>query len=221
MTSDRFQLTILRGDWGSLGLGYAYDGALPKLTAATDALFTIGTDQIETYHWNDQSITLTPEGTRALLAALQPPEELSEGVRGRNSMWDKLGWGDRLDHALYTKGFLVKLNGEPLYGGIFMDATSQMAIRYPVIRAGLTADGRAQFNLLPVHVAFYTKDPHACAGNDEAAIARQMVGDWKQFPEGTKALIARWGATETATTLRALLRSAAIRVIMEEAKKLR
>src|SRR5262249_13753446 len=65
MSTDRFQLAILRSAWGELKLGYDYSGAFPALRAAraTDTLFTVGVDQIETYDWNAQAITLTPEAT--------------------------------------------------------------------------------------------------------------------------------------------------------------
>jgi hypothetical protein len=220
--TDRFQLAILRGDFGDLGLGYTYEGAFPKLEAGgtANALFVVGTNQIEAYHWSAQSITLTPEGTRDLLAALEPPEQLKESVRALNGMRAKLGWGDRLDHALYTKGFLVMLDGNALYGGIFLDATSQMAIRYPVIRASLAPDGKAQFNLMPVHIAFYTKDPLVCADEGDLAVAREMINDWRQFPDVLKTRIAGAATSDLATTLRALLRSHAVRVVMEGAGKL-
>jgi hypothetical protein len=225
MTGDDFQLVILRSDLSDLklGFGFTYENAFPKLKAAgsASALFVVGTDQIETYRWATQSITLTDEGTRGLLAALEPPEQLKESVRGSNSLRARLGWGDRLDHGLYTKGFLVALGGEALYGGIFLDATSQRPIQFPVIRAFLNPAGRARFNLLPVHVPFFRQDPVTCADNQDEGVAREMKGDWQQFPTGAKALVAGWGTTDTAKTLRELIRSRSVQVIMERAGKIR
>jgi hypothetical protein len=221
--TDDFRLVILRSDLEDLKLGYTYDDAFPKLLAAgkEPPLFVVEVDLIAAYHWDIQSILLTAEGTQKLLAALEPPEDLKESVRALTGMRARLGWGDRLDHALYTKGFLVLIGEELLYGGIFLDATSQRAIDYPVIRASLSAEGQARFNLLPIHVAFFTQDPATCGeGAGDEGVAREMANDWRQFPRDVKALFQGRAAREPATTFRALMRSDVVRAILESAGKL-
>ena len=52
-----------------------------------------------------------------MLAALEPAKKLKESVRATTGLRASLGWGDRLDHALYTKGFLVTVGEAVTYGG--------------------------------------------------------------------------------------------------------
>jgi hypothetical protein len=223
MTAHDFQLVILRRDLADLGLGFTSAEAFPKLQLAgtADALFVVGTEQIEAYRWDVQSIILTREATQGLLAALEPPEDLKESVRALNSLRQRLGWGDRLDCGLNTKGFLVRVGEEPLYGGIFLDATSQRPIRYPVIRVSLVPGGKARFNLLPVHVPFFTQDPVTGGDGGDEVVAREMAGDWRQFPEQVKSVVAGWATTENANALRRLIRSDSVRAIVEGHGKIR
>ena len=149
--TDSFHLVFIRGDeqdrTGQFRLGHTYAEAFPKLKSAgtANAFFVIGMDQIETYDWDTQSITLTSEGTKDL-AALEPSEVFKDEVRDM-TMMERLRWG------VWDKGFLILVGEEPVYGGIFLDAMSQRPIRFPVIRVTLTPDKKARLNLLPVHVA--------------------------------------------------------------------
>jgi hypothetical protein len=224
MPTDTFRLMILHRDRGDLNLGYRYDDAFPKLKAAgpEDTLFIIEPAQIEAYHWSAQSIALTTEGTQGLLLALQERPEVKEAVRARTEMMNALGWGNRLELALYAKGFLVALGAEPLYGGIFLDSTSQLAIRYPVIRVFLPATGKAVLNLLPIHIPFFARDPITIAsGARDTLVSREAIGDWNQFPEAIKAGVASQANSELAWEFRRSIKSKAVWVIMENEGKLR
>ncbi len=224
MTADTFQFVILRRGYGELHLGYEYAEALARLQAAlpTDALVSLGTDDVESYRWGKQSITITPEGTERLFQSLEGLQGPEGPVKALKEMKEALGWGDRLEHELHGKGFLVLLDGKPLYGGIFLDAVSQMAIDYPVIRASLTNDGKARFNVLPVHVPFFTLDPVALENEErDSAVTREAAGDWAQFPEATKANLAGWGDSDTANELRKVIRSDSVRDLMAKRGKIR
>jgi hypothetical protein len=224
MTTDGFQLVILRHGYGELHLGYMYAEALARLQAAlpTDALVSLGTDDVESYRWGKQSITLTPEGTERLFRALEGLAGPEGDAGALKEMKEALGWGDRLEHELHGKGFLVLLDGKPLYGGIVLDAVSQMAINYPVIRASLTKGGKARFNVLPIHVPFFTHDPAALEGGErDEAVTREAAGDWAQFPEAVKANLAGWAGSETAVGLRKLIRSDSVRDLLARSGKIR
>jgi hypothetical protein len=56
----------------------------------------------------------------------------------------------RPEEALGLRGFVVVLDGRPVYGGIFMQPFSAMGISFPVIYPR-SADGRLTFSLRPAH----------------------------------------------------------------------
>jgi hypothetical protein len=221
-SADTFQLVIFEQDWMSLGLRYDYEQAWPRLLALdrTNALFTVSAAEIEVYDWAHQSITLTAEATAGLVDALAQAGALNEGATALKDLEASLGWGNPVEQALYTRGFVVTLNDEPLYGGIFLNAISQMAIDYPVIRVEV-AEGKAILRLLPTHLAFLTTDPVA-AGNtaEDPQIAPEAQGDWNQFPQEFRSAFLDAAESDRATTFRALIQDARIRTTMEQAGKL-
>lgn len=221
---DGFQLVILKKSWDDLKLGYDYGGAFPALKSAApgDALMTIETEQIESYDWSLQAITLTAEATAALIRSLTGDKDVKAQIKALNELKKEAGMSNSLERSLYTKGFLVKLSGKPLYGGIFLDAMSQMAISYPVIRAGMDGE-RAFLNILPVHIPFMTRDP-APGGtpSTDGVIAKEGAGDWKQFPqELKKGFFEKLATGKEAKELRALIRNPKIRELMDKAGKLK
>ncbi|KAB2854076.1 MAG: hypothetical protein F9K46_17455, partial [Anaerolineae bacterium] len=123
-TMPQFQLIILNQDWHDLQLGYKYITAQPNLNAAdkSNPLFTIGLAEIESYDWTWQAITLTPDATTRLIDVL--PISDKDGVRSLINLKESLGWGNPLENALYIQSFVVMVNDEMLYGGIFLDPMS-------------------------------------------------------------------------------------------------
>lgn len=174
MQNDNFRIIIFNDDWQSLGLGYESGHALSTIKAldTAKALFTLNLDGIESYDWDKQKITLTEDATNAFAQSLERAGRLTEGAEKLISLKKSMGWGNPLQSALYTRVFLVELNGEVVYGGIFLDATSQMPINYPVARVMLD-DGKAVIALLPIHIPFVNEDPV----DDKGAIRSLEVTD--------------------------------------------
>ncbi|MCI0399334.1 MAG: hypothetical protein L0332_25565 [Chloroflexi bacterium] len=218
---NKFQLVILKQSWQELKLGYSYESAWPALTAVdrANSLFTIGLAEMESYHWSQQTITLTQEATNGLIDALAQAGQLKEDAAALKALEASLGWGNPVERALYTRGFVATLNGEPLYGGIFLNAVSQMAIDYPVIRVEL-AQGRAVLHLLPIHVPFFTTDPLAGESTPaEEIVAPEARGDWIQFPDAMKSAFLETAGSQKAEAFRALIRDVRIQEIVEQAGK--
>ncbi|MBI5929694.1 MAG: hypothetical protein HY862_10320 [Chloroflexi bacterium] len=217
----QFQIIILNQDWNDLQLGYRFITAQPNLNAAdkSNPLFTIGLEEIESYDWTWQAITLTPDATTRLIDVL--PISDKEGVRSLIDLKESLGWGNPLENALYIHSFVVMVNGEMLYGGIFLDPMSQMAIDFPVIRISLV-NGQAVLYLLPVHIPFVNYDPFAFAGTADvdSAINEVVEGDWSQFSDEFKSGIMSFGNTFTAVLFRGLIRDAQIKDALLASSKL-
>lgn len=221
--TSKFQLLILKQNAFSLRLGYDSGETLSKLVAVNlkENLFSVGLNEIESYDWTCQSITLTPQATEDLGQALSLNPELDKGITDLNAMKKSLGWGSQLESKLYARAFVVVIDSQPTYGGIFLDAMSQMAIRFPVIRVGMV-DGNAVFNLLPVHIPFLTYDAFPSDNaSDERAIAPEGKGDWASLSEEIKTGIIKTGTTTQAQELRQVIRNSNVRDIMEEAGKLK
>jgi len=219
-----FQLVILKQGLDDLGVGYDYDKLFPRWRdgRSKQTLFTIGVGDIETYSWGTQGIVLTSDATARLTEALGGEGDRKESVGELNKMKESLGWGNALEHALYTKGFVTLLDGEPLYGGIFLDPLSQRPVDFPVIRVSRTADGRAVFHAMPIHFVFLTYDPITqIEASLDVAVTPEAAADWSQFPEEHKKSITRNVTSETAMAFRKLLRNGSIRSIMDATGKLR
>ncbi|MBZ0317205.1 MAG: hypothetical protein K8L91_12355 [Anaerolineae bacterium] len=218
-TMPQFQLIILNQDWHDLQLGYRYITAQPNLNAAdkSNPLFVIGLNEIESYDWTWQAITLTPDATTRLIDVL--PLSDKDGVRSLITLKESLGWGNPLENALYIHPFVVMVNDEMLYGGIFLDPISQMAIDFPVIRITLV-NGQAVLYLLPVHIPFVNYDPFAGGVSLDNAINEVVEGDWSQFPDEFKSGIMSIGKTPVAILFRGLIRNAQIKDALLAANKL-
>ena len=127
-----YQLHILRYDLDDLGLGYEYEQVWPILLDVdlTESILTITEDDIEVYDWTEQAMTLTRK------ASARSQEAALEGDYFPN-------WAGQ--------AFVVTLNGEPQYGGIFEAPTSAAAARFPVIYAESEQD-IVVFHLRPAHM---------------------------------------------------------------------
>ena len=220
---DRFQLIILKQTTFDLGLGYEAGNAFSILLSEkhVDNLFIVGLNEIESYDWQYQSITLTRQATKDLSQALSLNPELDKGIADLNAMKQTLVWGSELEHQLYARAFVGIIDSRPTYGGIFLDAMSQMAIRFPVIRVGFE-DGKAIFNILPVHIPFLTYDVFLPGDSScDRAIVPEGRHDWKSLPEEIKENMIKSYALPQIQKMRQCIQNPAIWDIMEKAGKLK
>jgi len=221
-SSDRFQLVILKQDWYDLKLGYNYTEALPVLRSANaaDNLVVIGTNDIESYRWMQQSIILTVQATAKLIQVLPQIEDLRGPIRAMHKVKKERGWGNPIEAALHLKGFLAAVGDQVIYGGIFLEPMSQMAIAYPVIRPGMV-DGKAMLHLLPVQIPFVAYDPVSNEGSAwDNAIAPEGARDWAYFPKEMKSRFMSFGTRQEAIEFRQIIRNINVREIMQQAGKL-
>ena len=217
-----FQLFILNEDWHTLNLRYDADPAQSILTTTNtaDNLYVVGADQIEEYDWDFQTITLTKKATNELVDALGHQELLrSQEVEKLQELKENLGWGNPIERSLYIIAFVVKVDGQSKYGGIFLDPSSQMAINYPVIRVTIV-DGRAAFTLLPAHMPFVMVDPVDGSGTlREASVAPEAPSD-AQLMDAFHQLSIQIAESEVAVRFRSLIRDEKIREIFKNSGKL-
>ena len=101
-----------------------------------DAFFVIRPVDIETYVWNPQRITLTRGGTQRLRAAVEQVYEedfpLDTGLRGRY--------------------FMVRVDGDAVYGGkISEDFSPPANVRFPAMLVE-EIDGRLVLHILPIEM---------------------------------------------------------------------
>ena len=213
-----FALVVLKKDWEQLHLGYAGGPALAQLrtVALDDALFTAEAGDLEEYRWASSTAVLTPAATARLMDALAGSGPRAEGIRRLSALKGKLGHGNELDRALYTRAFVVLLGGERLYGGIFLDPPSQMAIGFPVARAA-AEDGRCVIHFLPVHLPFFDVDPVGDGGAKGAG----GTPDGGEVPKGMTEHFRNAAMEPTAVEHRKLLRDARLRAWLERAGKLK
>lgn len=127
-----FQLYILGSDLDELELGNDPDqawGVLAQVDLGAST-WVIDQDDIETYNWSEQSITLTQNASSRLV------QHLSE--------WSYL------PIALSHRGFVATIDGDKLYGGVFLEAGSPMAIPWPVIYPDVSGE-TVVLRLRPAH----------------------------------------------------------------------
>jgi hypothetical protein len=224
MTStNKFELVILKQDWFDLKLGYTYAQAFPILKSAnaSERLCIISLNDIESYNWSRQSLILTLEATEKLIRTLPNEQDLKKHVQAMARIKKERGWGDIIEPALHLKGFLVTLNDEIIYAGIFLEPMSEVAAGYPVIRPGMS-ERKAVLNLLPVQIPFVAYDPDS---EDISiwtkAIAPEGARTWSQFPPEMKLRFISIGSSQKATEFRKVIRNEKVRETIENAGKLR
>ena len=110
-----FQLHVLRLHWRDLGTPYTMKHLWPQLANADlhQAAFVFAASDIDTYDWKHQEMWLTPDATKRL---------------GRTA-------ADSLVRNALGQAFVVTLDGQRLYGGLFYSEGGAAAIRFPVIHA--------------------------------------------------------------------------------------
>jgi hypothetical protein len=160
------------------------------------------------------------EATARLIRALPREQDLKKHIQYMANVKRKFGWGNPIEPALHLKGFLVKVDDEIVYGGIFLEPMSELAAGYPVIRPGMI-HVKAIFHLLPIQIPFIAYDP---VSNDaaawDAAITPEGAKDWAQFPGHIKSHFMSIGARQEAIEFRAIIRNSRVREVMEQAGKL-
>jgi hypothetical protein len=88
----------------------------------------------------------------------------------------------KLKSPNYRRPFVMLLNGERMYGGIFLDAPSQMAIAFPVARCAVEGK-RCVIHFLPVQLSFFNTDPAADAkagGDHPADVPSEMMDHFRK-----------------------------------------
>ena len=142
-----FALHILSVGFDELKLGYqarrCWD--LLKNIDLNSSSLVITTDDIESYNWANQTLLLTTKASDRF--------RIIQGTRN-------------FDH----KAFVVTINGERVYGGIFLNRYSAMAIKYPVIYVQSNFDEKIRLFIRP----YQRIDTHLDRSQFRA-IARQDV----------------------------------------------
>ncbi len=220
-----WQLVIFKQGWNELQLGYAAAPAQTALFAldTQDPLFVVSLPEISAYDWEQQTVTLTSEASTALAQALADDGGARADVTVLTDFYENLGWGSAVSRALYTRAFVVLVEGEPVYGGIFLDAISQMAINYPVARASNTGD-QLVLALLPIQIPFAEVDPVGSSGVlGTVQVPEVAAADIAQL-EQNDAFFTNWmqeaALSENATQFRPIIRSETIHTLMAAAGKL-
>ncbi len=117
-----FAIVVMgEGDIGEVQkYGYTQNTSWPVLLqeyAVADHAVVFSQDDVEEYLWSKQEITLTVEATDRFLDTI--------GCSSTDIMGNPVCALDR--------SFLVVVDGKPLYGGLFMNMRSELAIEFPVI----------------------------------------------------------------------------------------
>ncbi len=125
-----FEIALLQGDEISRppGLGNTTQSSWQVLQKAfpSKVVGRISLEDIETYQWEEQIITLTPHASKEIAATCE------------------------IDMLRAPCGFVVVVNGTPLYGGLITSPMTEQAIDYPVIY--LKEDGgRVTLAIRPYH----------------------------------------------------------------------
>ena len=149
--SPHFRLDILMADWQDLDQAQDWESAWPRLkNAAGNVFFSIGERDVAAYDWQAQRIVLEPEASLRLLAAAQKLPDMPERLYKLRALWST----DDLWHIVHHRGFLVSLDGRPLYGGIFLDKSSNLSMDYPVIHSAMDGSRRIVLRFSPIQFSF-------------------------------------------------------------------
>jgi len=158
----RFQIAFLREDRKGLGLRDAWEPDWPRLkAAAADPLLLLDERDVVAYDPENLRIVLRPAVTPRLLAAVQAlPGHLPAWLRSRTNLWST----DELSTVLDERGFVVSVDGRPLYGGIVLLAGAERFISYPTLNAAVDGDRhivlQLSFRPLPIPVEDGEVEPY-------------------------------------------------------------
>jgi hypothetical protein len=142
----RFQLAFLRQDRKGLGLRDAWEPDWPRLQAAAgDPLLRLDERDVVAYDAENLRIVLRPAVTPRLLAAVRAlPGRVPVWLRGITNLWSS----EDLNTVLDERGFVVSVDGRPLYGGIVLLPGAERAISYPTLNAAVDGDRHIVLQLL-------------------------------------------------------------------------
>ena len=147
----RFRLDILMADWQDLERAQDWESAWLRLMKAADrVLLSIGERDVAAYDWQAQRIVLRPEVSLRLLEAAQKLPDMPERLYKLRALWST----DDLVDIVNPRGFVVSLDGRPLYGGIFLSKSSNLAMGYPVLHVAMDDSRRIVLRFSPVQFTF-------------------------------------------------------------------
>ncbi|MFN8007061.1 MAG: hypothetical protein U0V70_08600 [Terriglobia bacterium] len=225
MSNSDFQFIILKQLQSELPRRYSASEMFPILQSlgTGEALQVLKVDDIAVYDWDRQVITLTGEASQALKLNLEKAESPPEEIKAINRMKESLDWGNVIERALSRVCFTVNLRGTMIYGGIFLDAISQMPIDFPVTRVRLN-DQQVQFSILPIHIPFVQTDPVSGSGPEpQLSVAPEARADAQQL-DANGDRFSNWirsiATGETARKFRKVIRDPSLRRMMEKSGKL-
>ena len=220
-----WQLIVFKPGWNELQLGYAAAPAQTALFAldTQDPLFVVSLPEIAAYDWERQAVTLTPTASTALAQALADDGGARADVKALTDFYANLGWGSAVSRALYTRAFVVLVEGEPVYGGIFLDAVSQMAIDYPVARVSNQGE-QLVLALLPIHIPFAEIDPVGSSGVlgtvEVPTVAAADIAQLEQNDQFFSQWMQEVALSASAVQFRSIIRAESIHTLLTEAGKL-
>jgi len=112
LVHSRFAIHVLRQRWVELGFKYTRDGVWPVLARAElgGALLALRESDFDVYDWDRHEAWLSEDGAGRLVRA----------------------WTDD-PHAVLGRAFVVTLDAERLYGGVFYVEGGAAALQFPVI----------------------------------------------------------------------------------------
>jgi len=117
-----FHLYIMKETWDDLKNKYEYDEVWPVIKGMdpNESLAEISEKDIKEYNWSTQEITLTGGASERL-----------------NSSISEEAW---FQMRVLKAVFLVTVDGQPMYGGVFIEKESQAGIDFPVIYPDIRHD---------------------------------------------------------------------------------
>ncbi len=126
-----FYLYIMNEDWEYLKNKYEYHEVWPiiKELDSKNNIAEISEKDIKEYNWSTQEITLTTSASERL-----------------NSKISEESW---FQIRVLKAVFIVIVDGQPMYGGVFIEKESQAGINFPVIYAD-TTNNQIVFQIRPV-----------------------------------------------------------------------
>ena len=132
-----FTLHTLNESYTSLGLSYNLENAWPilKNVYKHTTVAEVTDRDIVRYDWLKQQIALTTAASQALKTEL--------GVEVNDRLFAYFGTPHR--------AFVVAVDGEAKYGGVFLERYSAMNVRYPVIYLDEDKNGVIRMEVRPVH----------------------------------------------------------------------
>ena len=211
------EIAVLNASLDDPGWPVDFDKVLPRLSDArtAGARITFTESDIDEWNWNVQAITLSRTATQRLLASLPAESELADSVRQMKRGHERLNWGNQIGLSLHTRGFLVTLQGEPVFGGVFLEAVSERRVNIPVIRTTLV-DGRVVLHVLPVHLPFLMVDP---GSPDHDVTIDQVAPEARRDWQMAKIMLRRAYGTE-AVRIRAIVRNSRLHETLQRTGKL-